>query len=123
MSIPKRILVVEDEMIIALDMESTLTELGHHVVSATTVTEAERAAAAGGIDLAIIDYHLKDGKTEDVARRLKTAGIPFVVCSGSSGLQEMGDIFQGTTFLAKPFTTEGLIEAVSNVTTSGHGLH
>ena len=117
MSATKRILVVEDEMIIALDMESTLTDLGHEVVIATTTAEA--ILHSGDIDLAIVDYHLKDGKTDEVAMELRRKGVPFIVCSGSAGLQELGEVFDDMTFLPKPFTTDGLIGALSDVTSRG----
>ncbi|MEO6013237.1 MAG: response regulator [Devosia sp.] len=109
-------MLVEDEMIIALDMENTLTELGHDVTWVASVNEAARLADGGGFDLAIIDHHLKDGDSDEVAMKLRQAGIPFVVCSGRGGLQELGDVFAGTPFLQKPYTTDGLIEALSAVT-------
>ena len=124
MSTNKRILIVEDEMIVALDMETTLSELGHEVTMVSTTDEAVKVTEAGGIDLAIIDYHLKDGKTDAVAASLRHAGVPFIVCSGSAGLQELGEIFQGTTFLPKPFTTSGLMEALFDATSEApHSTH
>lgn len=113
MSAPKRILVVEDETMIAFHMESTLSDLGHHVKTATSASEAEAILSEDDIDVAVIDYHLTDGTSLQLAERLHALGVPFVVCSGSVGLSELGEVFQHTTFLPKPFTTDGLIEAVA----------
>lgn len=113
---PKRILVVEDEMLVALDIESTLTELGHAVSVATSCTEALAIVDAGGVAFAVIDYHLRDGTTDELATRLRNAGVPFIVCSGTAGLIDLGEPFSGAMFLAKPFSTDRLIEAVMDLT-------
>ena len=113
----KRILVVEDEMIIALDIESTLTELGHSVVCASSRAEALALLDAQSFQLAIVDYHLKDGDSGPLAAELVTRKVPFIVCSGSTGLGELGEVFSGAAFLAKPFSSEGLVEAIAGVAT------
>lgn len=113
MSAPKRVLIVEDEIIIAIHIESTLAELGHEVVAAVSLAEAEEILEAADVDLAILDYHLPDGTSEPLVSRLHAMDIPFIICSGSAGLEELSQAFQRTTFLAKPFTTEGLVAAVA----------
>ena len=110
----KRILVVEDEMIIALHIESTLIDLGHHVTCASTRAEALDLLDATDYDLAVVDYHLNDGDAAPLAAELTTRRVPFIVCSGSTGLEELGEVFQGAAFLAKPFSTEGLLSAISS---------
>lgn len=114
MSAAKQIMIVEDEMIVALDMEGTLTDLGYQVSLATTVDQALKLAASGVIDVAIVDCHLPDGTADELATSLRRAGIPFVVCSGEA-LEQLGDVFQGTPYLAKPFTTDGLVAAISSL--------
>lgn len=109
----KRILVVEDEPMIALHIEGTLEDLGHEVRDAATAADAESILAESAIDLAILDYHLQGETSTHLATRLKAQGIPFIICSGTAGLDELGDAFKGARFLAKPFTTEGLLAAVS----------
>ena len=112
MSTTKHILVVEDEALIALDMETTLRDLGHRVTTAATTAVAESVLAANEIDLAVLDYHLKDGTCDKLARSLRQKGIPFVICSGTAGLSELGQAFQGALFLAKPFTSDALVGAL-----------
>jgi DNA-binding NtrC family response regulator len=82
MSSSKRILIVEDEMMIALHMEDTLAALGHKVTTATTSQEAEQVLEDGRLDLAIVDYRLTHGNTEGLMERLQAARVPFIVCSG-----------------------------------------
>ncbi len=115
MSTSKHILIVEDEALIALDIQSTLEDLGHTTAIASDTAAAEAAIGAGGIDLVILDYHLKNGTTERLAKQLHAGGIPFVVCSGTAGMAELSEVFQDTTFLPKPFTSDGLLKAVSSV--------
>ena len=115
MSTSKHILVVEDEALIALDIQTTLEDLGHVTSIASDAPAAEAAISAGGVDLVILDYHLKSGTTEGLAKQLHERGIPFVVCSGTAGMAELTEVFHDTTFLSKPYTSDGLAKAVSSV--------
>jgi CheY-like chemotaxis protein len=111
----RRILVVEDELVIAIDMEATLADLGHDVASVTSSADAKARLAEWRPDLVFLDYHLRDGDAGELAAYLNSVSIPFVVCSGSTGIEELGDIFAGAPFLAKPFSDAGLIAAVGRL--------
>jgi DNA-binding NtrC family response regulator len=113
MSAAKRVLILDDEALIALDVEMTLVDHGYEAVTAMAITEALQLLKAGRVDLAIVDYRLKDGNADEVLTQLRSRKIPFVVCSGSVGLQELKALLQGSTFLAKPFTTDRLVSAVT----------
>src|SRR3569832_1120532 len=104
MSTTKHILVVEDEALIALDMETTLRDLGHRVTTAATTAVAESVLAANEIDLAVLDNHLKENTKDKLARSLRQKGIPKKNRTNTAGLSELGQAFQGALFLAKPFT-------------------
>lgn len=108
----KTIMIIEDEMMIALHIEDTVTQIGHQVVTATTVAAAERVLETGGIDLAIVDYKLTDGNTEPLMARLQEAAIPFIVCSGISEWDDR-QTDSHTPFLAKPFSSDALVDAVT----------
>ena len=112
----RRILLVEDEPLICLDIEMTLGQLGHEVSITPTVREALARVEGGEVDLAILDYYLQDTDTTAVAARLRQANIPFIVCSGSFAANELDAVFAGARVLAKPFSTEGLIDAVVGAT-------
>jgi len=112
----RHILIVEDEMMIALHIEDTLGQLGHEVSTATTIAQAEHLLDAGSVDLAIVDYKLTDGNTEALMERLQVAGVPFIVCSGISEEEERQKGRLETRFLSKPFSSDALIDAVTALT-------
>ncbi len=107
----KRILVVEDEPMIALDMEQTLSQLGH-VDTAETIAEAVGAITEAKVDLVVMDFQLRDGIAYPLAVELSNRKIPFVICSGSPGLEEFGQVFRDAPLVPKPYTTDCLLAAV-----------
>jgi DNA-binding NtrC family response regulator len=122
MSSSKRILVVEDEAMILMDLEETLLGLGYSVVSSTTVGGAEASLESGDFDLAVIDFHLRDGTSADLARKLAGRGIPFILCTGTARSDELREVSQRTVFLEKPYTSEGLLDAVKTAFESGYRM-
>jgi CheY-like chemotaxis protein len=79
----KRVLVVEDEMTIALLIEDMLTDLGHEVVGlAMRLPQAMELAATAIVDLAILDVNLDGRMSFPVADLLSARGVPFVFATG-----------------------------------------
>lgn len=109
---PTHILVVEDEPLIAMMIEDFLDLLGKKVAGvADCVTAALPLVAAGGIDAAIVDVHLRGGeKCWPVADALAAAGIPFVVTTGGND-DVIADGHRHRPVLAKPFTMDALEQA------------
>ncbi len=114
MTSPARILVVEDEPLIAMMLEDFLDILGKSVAgSADSVATALAAIDAGGIDAAILDVHLRGGeKSWPVADRLTQAGIPFVLATGGSG-DMIDSTHRDRPVLSKPFTMDGVEKALN----------
>ena len=80
-----RIMIVEDELLIALDMESAFREAGAEIVGPfTTVAAALDAAGAERLSLAVLDIRLSGATTEQVSDKLAERGIPFLFYSGQS---------------------------------------
>jgi CheY-like chemotaxis protein len=108
-------LVVEDEPLIALDIEETLKSSSRFNVSAIvgSCQAAESWLANNNPDLAILDITLIDGTCESVARTLHERRIPFVVHSGSE-LSDDGHhpIFREGHWVGKPALPEDLISAL-----------
>jgi CheY-like chemotaxis protein len=78
-----RVLLVEDEPIIALTAEDMLGAIGCEVVaSAATLEEALAASARGGFDVAMLDINLNGVASLPVADALKEAGTPFIFTTG-----------------------------------------
>ncbi|WP_082767141.1 response regulator [Bosea sp. PAMC 26642] len=111
----KSVLVLEDETIIAMDLEGILTDAGL-VVKATLATCAAALEWLGTYhaDVALLDMHLLDGSCEPVAKRLVELGIPFVIFSGGSDTDETLDpIFANGIWLEKPAPGQRIVTAVS----------
>jgi len=113
-SIEGKILVVEDEALIAMSIEFALQELGFEALIASNLAEAHSHLATSDIRLAVLDYKLRDGKTTGIAETLRARRIPFVVCSGSQ-FNDIASVFEGAPVLSKPFTDDHLSSAVLGV--------
>ena len=111
-SLKGTILVVEDEALIAMSIESTLQELGFDALIASTIEQAHAQLATAEIRLAVLDYKLREGKTTGIAATLRERRIPFVVCSGSQ-FNDIAAVFDGAPVVSKPFTDDLLGSAVA----------
>lgn len=103
-----RILVVEDEMLIALEIEDALRDLGCAIVGpAARLDEALQLAAEEAIEAAILDITIRGGHVYPVAARLAARGIPFLLASGYGNWALPADL-QDRPRLTKPFLREDL---------------
>lgn len=110
-----RILVVEDELMIVLMLESLLLEAGFEVADVATKVEAALAfVEAGAFDVAILDANLAGVSSAPVAAALTARSIPFLVVSGYATAQQNG-AFAAGLHVQKPFQTETLIEALRSI--------
>lgn len=119
----KRVLIVEDEVLIALDMEIMLKELGHAVEIAQSIASANSILAAMEIDIAILGYQLQDDTAVLFATKLTALHVPYIVCSGTAGLEELAEAYRGAPTLAKPFTRKVFLEVVTRAASSDHRGH
>lgn len=108
----KQILLLEDEALVALDIESTLTELGYAVHCFSVEPDARSALETTHFDLMILDYHLKTGTADATARLAREKGIPIIVCSGSVQGNDLALELGHSAFLPKPFNSDQLIDLV-----------
>lgn len=108
-----RILVVEDEVLIALMLEDYLSELGHEVVGPATRLKPALAIAEGDeLDLAILDVNLAGETSLPIAVALMRRRIPFMFAT-AYGRQGLTDEFKECVVLQKPFTLKELNEAIN----------
>lgn len=113
---PLRILVVEDETIIAMLLEDMLIELGHEVVGVAHSLTAALAlieAKAGQLDLAVLDINLGGERSFPAARRLMELDVPFMFATGYGGLG-LEEPFAAAFTLKKPFRQGDLGQAVDH---------
>ena len=114
------ILVVEDETLIAMELEDILEDLGHRVAAvAGSNARAQAAIERHGaeIDAVLLDANLGGESALPVAHGLKEAGIPFVITSGyeSGELRRYGfDV----PWVSKPYSSSDIDRALRTVCAS-----
>jgi DNA-binding response OmpR family regulator len=106
-----RILIVEDDAFVALDLETiVLQESEAEVVTVASVSAAERAA--DGVDMAILDIDVVGGKTYDLARELHRRHTPFIFVSASRREELPGEL-RAAPFIAKPYDPAAIVREIS----------
>ena len=110
-------LVVEDNMIIAMDAADILGDLGvEKVHTASTVAEALRIAEANKITLAVLDVHLGAETSLPVAQLLSARKVPYILASGYGSQSESLAQFPPGPVIPKPYTIETLSKALLRLT-------
>ena len=106
-----RVVIVEDELIVAMDMEDFLSDHSWDVVA--TVPTAAKALAAlddHNPDIVILDLNLNGETTLPVVRELKQRNIAFLVVSGYGDLRSSDPLLSGVTILSKPWNGDLLLK-------------
>ena len=102
----RRILVVEDEPLIAMDIAATLSDAGCHVVGpASSLEEAKALIAATGFDAALLDANLGGQPVDELAAALTRLRIPFAFLTGY-GRDGLPAAFRHAPMIGKPFMPE-----------------
>jgi CheY-like chemotaxis protein len=110
---PRRVLVVEDEMLIGMLLEDMLTDMGHTVVAIVPrVNEALATARRESFDVAILDVHLNGQAVFPVAEVLIERGIPFVFATGY-GERGLPEQYRDRPILQKPFAMDDLVKTLA----------
>jgi len=104
----KRILVVEDEGLLAMMLEDMLVELGHMVVGvASRLKDGLVMAERGEFDFAILDVSLHGEMSLPIADVLDARGLPYAFATGYSA-QGVNGALRKAPILAKPYVLEDL---------------
>ncbi|WEA26318.1 response regulator [Rhizobium binxianense] len=107
-----RLLVVEDELLIAIELEDVLRALGCTVIGPVAkLVDAIELASTESLDAAILDVTIRGGQVFPVAEILLERDIPFVFASGY-GDWALPENMRDRPRLTKPFTTAELEEQV-----------
>ena len=115
MTPPKRVLVVEDEMLVAMLVEDLVEELGHEVAaSAAHLEEALRLAGSADFDVAILDLNLGGQRSVAVADVLAERSIPFMFASGY-GAAGLPPEHRDAVVVQKPFAADDLSAALERL--------
>ena len=110
----KRILVVEDEALIAAMVEDMLAELGAVVVGpATTLAKGLALAGSEVLDAAVLDVNIRDERIDPVAALLRSRGVPMVFATGYGASAVVG--LATPRIIDKPYTQDKLAHALSEL--------
>lgn len=111
----RRILLVEDEVIIALAIEDMLTRIGCEVVGpAFSLAAGQALAASEPLDAAVLDLNLAGESSDQVAKTLQNRGIPFCFSTGY-GSSAVPRAFQDRPVLQKPYTLQSLARVLDDL--------
>ena len=116
---PRRILLVEDEAILAMDLSNSLTELGFGICAvARTRAEALYHAKATNPQLLLCDIVLADNSSGitaclDIIREIGTRPIVFI--SGDAAMELPDQLPRRTELVVKPFETNQIVQAIHEV--------
>lgn len=110
-----RVLVVEDESLVAMLIEDMLSDMGYEVVAvAARFDQALEAARTIGADLAILDLNLAGTRTDAVAEVLRARGIPFMFATGYGAAGVTAE-WSHVPVVQKPFQESDLSRALAKL--------
>lgn len=108
-------MIVEDEVLLALQLDDLLCALGHEVVcQATRIDPAMELARESDIDFAILDINVAGKKSFPVADTLRQRGIPFAFATGY-GAEGLIDGYRDIPALRKPYSQDDLERTITQV--------
>jgi CheY-like chemotaxis protein len=114
---PKTVMLVEDELFVAMDVQMTFEDEGWKAVGPfTNISEALEYLEGGTADCAIVDVRLIDGEAYPVADRLVELGIPFIFHSGHANARELEKRFPNAPFVGKPSLPIELVDVANHLT-------
>ena len=111
------VLLVEDEMCLAMMLQDLLEDAGYRVLKAARVAAALNMAEAEDIDAAILDVNVAGSEVFPVADALRRRGVPFMFASGYGDRGVPGE-FRPYTMLQKPYDPAALSRMLENVLTA-----
>lgn len=113
-AVPQRVLLVEDNLIIALDTEDTLRMLGvAQVDAAVSVQTALELLAGSNPDFAILDVSLGSENSFSIAQVLAERGVPFAFATGYDERFAFPEPFRDVPMLLKPYTEAAIRTVLS----------
>jgi DNA-binding NtrC family response regulator len=110
----KSVLIIEDEALIAMGIESCLQDAGTAAVKITnSIAFARRALDEGNpFDAAVVDLHVADGDASPLVQSLSERGIPVVITTGYELDRGEPALGRAVAILQKPYSSRDLINAI-----------
>lgn len=112
-----KILIVEDDALIAMELSERLEEMGYQVLGpAMTLAEAETAASQGERpDAALLDANLAGQSSVPAGVALAARGVPVAFCTGYDEVKNLPAELKGAMVLTKPVSDEKLSAALKQM--------
>ncbi len=111
-----KVLVVEDDTLIAMELEERLGEMGYLVLGpAATVEDAQQLIAANRPDAALLDANLAGVSSVPLGVKLVSLGVPFAFCTGYDQIKNAPPEVAKAPILTKPISDAELSEALKNL--------
>jgi DNA-binding response OmpR family regulator len=110
-----RILLVEDDPLICLDLETSLADFGAVVAAASSVGSAFAALSAAMPDVAVLDFELGAETSEPVAEVVRARNVPFLFLSGYSEHDGRFSRWPGIPILTKPLSAAQLARGIRDI--------
>jgi CheY-like chemotaxis protein len=111
----RRVLVIEDEMLVLIMIEDMLADLGcNSVTSAATIDKALALIEAQAFDFVMLDVNLNGRDSQPVAEALSARGVPVVYSTGNTD-HGPRDGYSGRPVLRKPFKYEDLVAILTHL--------
>lgn len=120
-----RCMIVEDQALLGISLEAFLEDAGFAVAGVfMSNDQALQWLESDAPDVAILDIMIKDGASLEIARALKSRGVPFTVYSGLPRKDDCPPELRGVPWLEKPVSREillSVLDELTNAAQDGHG--
>lgn len=111
-----KILIVEDDALIAMELEERIAALGYDVVSADTIEAAETLAEAEKPDAALLDANIRNQSSAALAGRLAAKGVRVAFCTGYDRIAGLSPELADAPIVQKPVVDTDLKKALERIT-------
>lgn len=108
----KRILIVEDEQILALMLEDILMDEEYDVIHAFDLASAEALLATEKVDAAILDINIRGASIFPLAEKLRRANVPLLFAS-SANRREIPSVLRGAPLISKPYMATQILTGLT----------
>ena len=110
-----RILVVEDDFFISMELEAVLSEAGAAVRVCRTAEDALASVKKEAPSVGVLDFRMAAGTTEAVARRLHLQRVPFAFYTGQAEVAPLRAAWPECAIVSKPARPQALIRALAEL--------
>ena len=107
----RRVLIVEDDAFIAMDLEAVVSKAIEAEIVRSRSAALAKKLIDPSVDLALLDVDVTNGKTFEVATMLKLQQVPFAFLS-ASGRESIPFELRDAPFIAKPYDRRELVEYI-----------